>query len=164
MAKNKKPRKQYRPRPALNPVGLVLNSMTLVTACERDTMSNESRLAFQALLEGRGTLHDWKTVTHTLNMAGVLSELFYQGAYMDEITASQAAHARCGARAYLGQNLGYSGPDMEAVKVVMEVHFAQFERLTFGEFNAAVALLKERTLHRRFTLSVKQAVAEIKKS
>lgn len=148
MAVSKKPRKKYRPRvQAQDPVNYVLSGFKPLEGDHKTGLKLKNWDAFEKLRLGKGALEDWRIVTGALNLAVVLDELHYQSDYRPSLDEALLAHGRCGARHWKGQNFGYSGLDLQLVRLALEVHDEQLELTTVGELEAAVkeVLARERS-------------------
>lgn len=162
--KNKKPRKKYVPKVIpVSPLLVVSANNSPLTEQECTSVMLEARLGFQALLQGTATHEQWKTVTGTLNVAVALDELTFQRAYVRELQLSLHAHAHCGARHILKGRFGYTGEEMEHVKVALEIHAAQLAQATFKELRYAKARVEDDIRHRRFETSAQRVAKEMKK-
>ncbi len=155
MAVSKKPRKKYRPRAKLaDPVAWVLEGFRRLTRDEVLSTQTANHAALAALTQGAGTLEDWKVVTGALNMATVLDEQVYDAEYHEAMQEALQAHGRCGVRLHQCGRFGYSGLDLAAVNLAMEVHDVQLENTTVGEIEKALAEAdrRHRTPKEHFTV------------
>ena len=165
MPKNKKPRKRYVPKVVpSSPLAVVAANNSPITADEQVGVSLAVRSAFQALVDGRGTHAQWMTVTAALNIASKLDELTFGSQCASELRAAIHAHAHCGARPYLGGKFGYTGPELQVMRMALEIHDAQIEQINFKEIRTATEAVEEAIRHRRFETSARQVAQEMKKT
>ena len=140
MATNKKPRKKYRPKNnLLDPVGWLLEDMSVVYKEEQLRILAINHNALAELVQGRGTKDHWEIVIGALNTAIVLDEQCYESAYFEPLNAALRAHCRCGVRKKKYGKFGYSGQDLAAVNYALEIHDEQMKRATFREIDKAIA-------------------------
>lgn len=145
MPSSKKPRKRYRPRAVLpDTVSFVLGTFKPLSpeGVLRTLAINHDALA--SLVKGEGTEDHWRLVCSALNMALVLDEQVYDEAYNTELKAALEAHASCGVRRWNGHNFGYSGPELQAMNLGMEIHDEQMRQATVGEVERAIAETRRR--------------------
>lgn len=95
------------------------------------------RLAFDALLKGRGNESDWNTVVCSLNIALVLSENGFgpecEAQIIDALDGVFRSKLRQGRR----DKWGLDGPAIQAIKEAYRTHEAQLEFATGAEIMAA---------------------------
>lgn len=165
MPSNKKPRKKYKPKGVFrDPVGHVLQGMTLLTPGTVLDVRTKNHNHLSNLVRGNGNKDDWKAVTGALNMAIVLDEQVYDGAYYANLLEALRAHGRCGVRHWNGGNFGYSGKDLAVVNLAFEVHDAQLERSTVGEIERAMSEAERRSHNPKENFSVRQLAEKQKEN
>lgn len=156
MPTSKKPRKRYRKKHTLlDPVGWLLEDMSLIYKDEQLRILAINHNALAELVQGRGTIDHWSIVTGALNCAVVLDEQCYDSMHHESLMEALRAHGRCGVRKQKHGSFGYTGPDLSAVNFALEIHDEQMKRATFREVDRAIAETQRRALdpNRRFSVA-----------
>lgn len=134
-------RSTYRPRDVIrDPIGYFAK----VPVEHRVTIDTRNHMSLERILKGEGTIPDWDEVTAALNMGIVLDLQVYGGEYNAVFRSASDAHATCGLRIKDGRAL-YTGPEMVAVKLALEIHDQQMLQATTKEIDTAI-----REAHRLF--------------
>lgn len=159
--KAKKPRdKAYKPRPvnAVSAFAAITANLddqwrwTVLRQQLKHPMDSEEttaisiahRIAFDALINGRGTKDDWNTIVCTLNTALVLCERGFGPEHeaimvdaLDGVFRAKLRHAKNG-------KWGFDGPAIQAIKAGFEVHEAQLEIAIQAEVLSALGEVARR--------------------
>ena len=135
-------RSAYRPkRNVQNPVALVLGRLAPVTSCTDDytVMSARIELALSMLTTGRATATEIKDLINTSNMAQALKRQGYGVDYAAELHAGATAVENVSLR-HAARTSGYvaTGPELMAIRALMEIHDAQLAAVTVGELQAGI--------------------------
>lgn len=154
MGSTKKPAKKYRPKLKANPLQVVSNNLSPLTADEKTTILVVVHNALNNLVRGEGTKYFWEVVTGALNTALVLDEQVFMKAHSGVFDEAMQAHQECGKRFKKTGNFGYSGKELQAVNYAVTVHEAQLDCLTFKELQNALAEVKVRLQNHRVKYSV----------
>ena len=97
-------------------------------------------------------------VIAALNMTEALARLRIGGELADQIRAGQDALYTLAKR---GANIGrfiFTGPELQAVNLAMEIHDAQLDVCTIAELEKAVEIVKQELRHKRMrVVEVKEA-------
>jgi hypothetical protein len=158
MSANKKPRKKYRPRAVIpDPVKYVLSGFTRPATEQIRNIKLINHGALLALTSGSGTKEDWEFICTALNAAVVLAERDIGYEYLDDIRAGMQAHAECGKRLCQHGRLGYTGQQLTAVNLAIEVHDAQIDIATVGELERAHMEVARRLRSGKIDYRVKEA-------
>jgi hypothetical protein len=161
MAANKKPRKKYVPKRNLtNPLAFVLEGVKPLEHDRRTTLRIINHAALAALVRGEGSHDDWQQVCSAINMAIAFAEMGLGTDYIPEIRQAMRAHAECGSRLHRHGKFGYSGTELQAVNLVMDVHDAQLEEAAVQQIETAGRIVKESIRRKNFYVSVKEIVNE----
>lgn len=145
MAKNKRPRKQYRPK-QINPTAIV-DAFAARLPMATDKQQDVSLVAHQsltALTQGKGSEFDAEALAVAMNLSMLLTELDVGKEYMAVAIAGQEAVVRCQARAANTGKWGLDGPAIAAIEQALELHDQQVEIATQAQMSAAI-----REMHRR---------------
>ena len=122
-------RSSYRPKPiradAVNWVLAGMKPMKDVPATT--TLRLRNHLALESLLKGTGTRADVDLIIGALNMTEVLALWGKGDDYRDEISAAQDALFAMAVRGAKSGRFLFTGPEMTAVKLGMEIHDAQLD-------------------------------------
>lgn len=142
-------RKKYKPRRVLlNPMEFVRAKLIEETLRAQPLNALEGQLtytqtvnyqAFAAVRTGKATRKDVDLLVAVANMTGALAQLFQVGIeYMDEIKALQASILSMARRGAHNDRFVFTGLEMQAVSVGMEVHDAQLEVIQVKELDEAI--------------------------
>lgn len=150
MARNKPPRKKYRPRAVRpNPLSYVLNGFLPVTALKKETLHIRlgAHSAMDELRSGRGTRAHADKVVAVLNMTEAMARV------NPELGADWAAEIRAGQDALLAMlvrgveggtdRFVFTGPELTAVNLALEIHDAQLDRCTVEVMEKALKLVQQ---------------------
>lgn len=143
MAKNKKPAKKHRPREVLqDPVHYVLQGFRPLTDIrEADVpLRVRNHLALEALMQGRATMGDLGTLITASNVVMALKSQGFGEDCCDIALAGADALEALQAR---GRLVG-TGPELVAIKRMMELHDAQLDRTRITDLDAAVRLVRKK--------------------
>jgi len=101
--------------------------------------------ALDSILKGNGTRDHVDVLIYALNMAEALIRIRDDlGAdWATEIKAAQDAIYTMGKRGVEKDRFAFTGPEMNAVKVVMDVHDAQLDDCTVKEMEQALFIVRE---------------------
>lgn len=134
-------RKVYEP---VNPLALVMTRLSKLTREEINKLQAINHAAMHSLVHGNGTHDDWQIITSALNMCVVMDDMVYALSYSDELAAAIEAHAECGVRFKLTGKLGYTGVQLNAVNLALEIHDRQLEQATVAEIEDAINEVNKR--------------------
>lgn len=143
MPASSKPRKKYRPGAAVAKAQMA-RIARLPLDKRSDSLYFRMHGAVSSIVGGKGTQADWDDVAAALNVAMVLSEVVYDSEYRSDIFAASIAHARCGSRKLDTGRFGYSGEELKAINLALDVHEAQLANITNAELDRAIAEVKRR--------------------
>jgi hypothetical protein len=101
--------------------------------------------ALESILRGQGTKHDVDVLINAVNMAEALIRIRDDlGAdWATEIKAAQDAIYTMGKRGIEKGSFAFTGPEMTALKLVMDVHDAQLDDCTVKEMERALYIVAE---------------------
>jgi hypothetical protein len=139
---------KYKPKGVrLDAVNWVLAGMkkvgTLPTAGVGLKLKNHE--ALDSILKGEGTRAHVDVLIHAVNMAEALIRIRDElGAdWAQEIKAAQDAIYTMGKRGFEKGRFAFTGPEMTAVKLVMDIHDAQLDDCTVKEMEMALYIVAE---------------------
>ena len=143
MASNKKPRKAYRPR------GVILDTMDWVcggfkpltsVAGEDMTLRMKNHLALEAIAKGQATNADLGILIAASNMTVALK----CGGFGDEYHSIARAGADAVEALRDSKRLVCTGPELTAIKRMIELHDAQLDVVRINDLDAALKLAKKK--------------------
>jgi hypothetical protein len=139
---------KYKPRPVrVDNLNWILAGMrkvgTLPTAGTALKLKNHE--ALESILRGQGTKHDVDVLINALNMAEAMVRIRDDlGAdWATEIRAAQDAIYTMAKRGVEKGSFAFTGPEMTALKLVMDVHDAQLDDCTVKEMERALEIVAE---------------------
>ena len=136
MATSKKPRKAGK-RIALNPRAWVDN-MTSIPAADIVKIKLVTRLALDNVRKGLCTEYDWNALAAVVNTQLLLAESGVGGDVMEEIKAAQDALMGAQHRFDAIGRYGFNGRGLVALTTALELHDAQIDLCTKGEYSRAL--------------------------
>ena len=119
-----KKRSKYRQRIQLqDPLNWVLSGLKPLTTANEEVVLLRARNhgAIKAAITGKATIDDADTLLGAFNMAEAIARLGIGTDWLPEVAQAQAALRSAGNRA----RFGFTGPEIEIVNTVMEVHDLQ---------------------------------------
>lgn len=141
-------RSSYRPRPiAQNPVALAITRVSKVTSFDDDytVMSARIELALHMLTTGKTTAVEIKDLINMSNMAHALKRQGYGTEYAAELHAGATAVENISLR-HAARTKGYvaTGPELMALRAMVEIHDAQLAAVTVGELQAGIETVNKK--------------------
>jgi hypothetical protein len=138
---------KYKPKGVrVDALNWVLSGLKpVVTHTEALNLRTKNHSALASVLAGTGTRDDVDVLIATLNMTEALSlirnELGFD--WKQEINAAQDALFHMARRGLIKNRFLFTGPEMQALKLAMEIHDAQIEQCTIQDFERALALVEQ---------------------
>jgi hypothetical protein len=143
-----KKKSKYKPR------GVRLDNMSWIIAGMKKVgslptagiaLKLKNHEALESILRGQGTKHDVDVLINSVNMAEALIRIRDDlGAdWATEIKAAQDAIYTMGKRGVERGSFAFTGPEMTALKLVMDVHDAQLDDCTVKEMERALEIVAE---------------------
>lgn len=146
MPTSKKPRKAYRPKRNLqDPVGQVLRNITPLSQ-ETEyllTMQMKNSMAMARLLRGVADRADMLNIFAMSNVVEALHQAGIGGEYLGVSAAGKDAIKQIGARAKIIGRYTPTGPEIAALRLLMELHDAQTEVITEGNMDQVGNYIRE---------------------
>lgn len=141
-------RSSYRPKPiAQNPVALAITRVSKVTSFDDDytVMSARIELALHMLTTGKATAVEIKDLINMSNMAQALKRQGYGTEYAAELHAGATAVENISLR-HAARTKGYvaTGPELMALRAMVEIHDAQLAAVTVGELQAGIETVNKK--------------------
>lgn len=139
-------RSKYRPKGVIpDTMRWIKTGMTLLAATgELTTLKIKNHAAMEALRKGDGTFQDVDVVVSALNIADAMANGGEIGKdYSAEIRAGQdAVFAMAQRGSTNGGRFLFTGPELTAINLAMEVHDAQLDIATVDDVQAAIFVVK----------------------
>lgn len=141
---------KYKPKGVrVDAVNWVLSGLKPVVAhTEVLNLRTKNHSAMASMLAGTGTRDDVDILIAAINMTEALSltrgELGID--WKQEINAAQNALFTMAQRGLTKNRFLFTGPEMQALKLAMEIHDAQIEQSTIQDFEKALALVNQTIL------------------
>jgi hypothetical protein len=147
-------RSKYRPKPTLvNPVGYVIESLKPVTFHESyliDLKIKNSE-AMVALLRGNATHDDLDLLVAMSNVTEALYQLGFGKDYKDVAIDGREAILRIVYRAVEHKRFTPTGPEIQALNRLMELHDAQMDVITIKDMERALKFIDTKMRHKEAT-------------
>jgi hypothetical protein len=105
----------------------------------------KNREALDSILMGQGTRDHVDVLISAVNMSEALIRIRNDLGrdWADEIKAAQDAVYTMGKRGFAKESFVFTGPEMTAVKLVMDLHDAQLDDCTVKEMEQALFIVEE---------------------
>lgn len=143
MPTTSKPRKKYKPKPQLtNPLGYVLEGMETVRS-RADHMLKfkiKNSAALLALMRGNATKQDMNILVAVSNMTETLCSMGFGKEYSAVAVDGREAILKIVFRAVDKLKFVPTGPEITAVRELVELHEQQMGVITIAEMDKAIAL------------------------
>lgn len=150
-------RSKYRPKPVLaNPLGYVLESMTPVTKHDNfllDLKIKNSE-AMVALMQGHATKADMDILIAMSNVTEALHQMGFGAEYQDVCVGGRAAILSVISRAGKHGRFTPTGPEIQLLNLLMELHDAQMDVITVRDIEKALALVKFKIQYDKDTIKL----------
>jgi len=147
-------RSKYRPKPTLvNPVGYVIESLKPVTFHENyliDLKIKNSE-AMVALLRGNATHDDLDLLVAMSNVTEALYQLGFGEDYKDVAIDGREAILKIVYRAVEHKRFTPTGPEIQALNRLMELHDAQMDVITIKDMERALKFIDTKMRHKEAT-------------
>ena len=158
-------RSKYRPKPVLaNPLAYVMESMTPIAQHE-DTLLNlkiKNHGALAALVQGRATRHDINTLVAMSNMTEALWELGFGAEYQNLCVDGRYAILAIVTRARTIGRFTPTGPEIQMLNAMAELHDAQMEVVTVRDIERGLAVVHHKVANNHHTIRLPAIPAGIK--
>ncbi len=148
-------RSKYRPKPiAANPLAYVLENLTPVAKHESYLL--ELRIknsdAMSSLLRGKATRQDMDTIIAMSNIAEALVKLGFGADYKEVCVGGREAILSIVHRAVKAKRFTPTGPEIQALNLLMELHDAQMDVITVKDMDNALRYARSRIASKHATL------------
>lgn len=137
-------RSKYRPKPIYrDPVAYVLESLTPLGKVEGQlvTIKIKNHAAMAALTQGKATKADIDILIAALNITEALYRLGFGREYKDVVGQGIRSLLQVGERGASTGKFILTGPEMNSLNLVMELHDAQLDLCTVQDMEKAIALV-----------------------
>lgn len=158
-----KPRKKYKPKGVrLDVMAWVKSGMLPINKVNHAgvTLKIKNHAALASITQGTGTRDDIDVVIAAMNITEALALLGKGKDWHQEIRAAQDAILQMGKRGLAkGDKFLFTGPEMQAVNLAMDVHDAQLDECTVAELEKALALVEREIRLKRARMIKEEAAA-----
>ena len=150
-------RSKYRPKPVLqNPLGYVIESMTPVTKHENFLLdlkikNSESMVS---LMQGRAIKADMDILIAMSNVTEALQQMGFGKDYQDVCVDGRFAILKIIERARQHGRFTPTGPEIQLLNLLMELHDAQMDVITVRDIEKALALVKFKIQYDKDTIKL----------
>jgi hypothetical protein len=154
MPANKKPRKKYKPKPILqDPVGFVTERITPVAKHDSYLLDLKIRNsgAMAALMQGHATKRDMDTLIAMSNITEALHALGFGKEYGEVAVDGREAILKIVWRAVDKLRFVPTGPEIQALNTLMELHDAQMDVITVQDMEKALVYAKKQLRDKKAT-------------
>jgi hypothetical protein len=158
-----KPRRKYKPKGVrLDVMAWVKSGMLPINKVDHAgvTLKIKNHAALASITHGTGCRDDIDIVIAAMNITEALALLGKGKDWHAEIRAAQDAILTMGKRGLAnGDRFLFTGPEMQAVNLAMDVHDAQLDECTVAELEKALNLVANEIKHKRARMIKEEAAA-----
>ena len=131
---------------AMTPLELAIRNAATAPKQSRDTLALSDLSTLDAITRGKGRLSDFRYLVDVCNLCEVLAKDYRIGGteVLEAVASAEAAFLSCAARIEKTGKIGFSGPELQAVREMLEWASAQRETASRGIYLAAIKLLGAR--------------------
>lgn len=158
-------RSKYRPKPILqNPLGYVLESMCPVA--QHDTylldLKIKNSAAMVALLHGHATKADIDILIAMSNVTEALHRLGFGKEYQDVCIGGRVAILKIVERSGKHHKFTPTGPEIQLLNALMELHDAQMDVITIKDMERALAMVQHEIRYNKDTIRLPKIPEDVK--
>lgn len=139
-------RSRYRPKGVrLDVMGWVKEGMAPITTHQQAVLNLriKNHAALTSITRGTGTRHDIDILVAAINMTEALAMNGLGTDWRAEITAAQTAILTMAQRGLAkGNRFLFTGPELNAVNLAMEIHDAQIDKASVADLEKALAKVR----------------------
>lgn len=130
----------------ITPLDLAIRNAATAPKQSRDTLALADLSTLDAITRGKGRLSDFRYLVDICNLCEVLAKDYRIGGeeVLAAVKAAEAAFLSCARRIETTGKIGFSGPELQAVREMLEWAAAQREAASRGVYLAAIKLLGAR--------------------
>lgn len=158
-----KPRKKYKPKGVrLDVMAWVKSGLLPINKVDHAgvTLKIKNHAALANITQGNGTRDDIDVVIAAMNVTEALALLGKGKDWHAEIRAAQDAILQMGKRGLAkGDKFLFTGPEMQAVNLAMDVHDAQLDECTVAELEKALQMVEREIRLKRARMIKEEATA-----
>ena len=128
------------------PIETAIRNAAIVPSQSRDKLALADLSTLDAITRGKGRLSDFRYLVDISNLTETLAKDFRIGGdeVLTAVKAAEAAFLSCAKRIETTGKIGFSGPELTAVREMLEWAQAQREAASRGVYLAAIKLLGAR--------------------
>ena len=130
----------------ITPLELAIRNAATAPKQSRDTLALSDLSTLDAITRGKGRLSDFRYLVDICNLCEVLAKDYRIGGeeVLAAIKAAESAFLSCARRIETTGKIGFSGPELAAVREMLEWASAQREAASRGVYLSAIKLLSAR--------------------
>ena len=131
---------------AMTPLELAIRNAATAPKQAQNTLTLADLSTLDAITRGKGRLSDFRYLVDVCNLCEVLAKDYKIGGteVLEAVASAEAAFLSCAARIEKTGKVGFSGPELQAVREMLAWAVAQREAASRGIYLAAIKLLKAR--------------------
>lgn len=130
----------------LTPWETAVRNASIAPKQSRDILTTAELSTLDQITKGKGRLSDFRMLVDASNLAEVLAKDFKIGGeeVLHAVKAAESAFLACARRIEERGKIGFSGPELQAVREMLEWAQAQRDACSRGVYLAAIKLLGAR--------------------
>ena len=130
----------------ITPLETAIRSAATAPKQSRDLLATADLSTLDTITRGKGRLSDFRYLVDISNLVEVLAKDYRIGGdeVLDAVKAAEAAFLSCAARIEKTGKIGFNGPELAAVREMLQWAQAQREAASRGVYLAAIKLLGAR--------------------
>ena len=130
----------------ITPLETAIRNAATAPKQSRDKLALADLSTLDTITRGKGRLSDFRYLVDICNLCEVLAKDYKIGGeeVLDAVKVAEAAFLSCARRIEATGKIGFSGPELQAVREMLEWAQAQREAASRGVYLAAIKLLSAR--------------------
>ena len=145
----KRRNKAYKPKPVIqNPLNYLIGGLKRPDGEQITHVNVKNHLAMVNICNGSGTRDDFDRLCGMINMALVMSEMYFDDQYHDELIAARDSLHTMGMRYRAKDVFVFTGDERNAMNQIFAIHEAQLEALRVIDIERAFNEVERRVKHR----------------
>lgn len=128
----------------VNPIAHVIEGLAVTPAAKLDKLRMLELSALESFRTGKATPDDWRALADVCNLAETMS---LDGIGVEVLAVSQKAQEALGhahARYEAQGKLGFTGPELQALREIQEYHDLQRTSVSLAAYEAAIRKTRDR--------------------
>lgn len=130
----------------ITPLEMAIRNAATAPKQSRDLLATADLSTLNTITRGKGRLSDFRYLVDVSNLCEVLAKDYRIGGdeVLEAVKSAESAFLSCAARIEKTGKIGFSGPELQAVREMLQWAAAQREAASRGVYLSAIKLLSAR--------------------